>query len=165
MRTAVLILLMLLSCPAFAQKEILYTQRQFDSDTCCWRELARSGRYLQGAALIAAYLKDGKPQRRQALYWHAGQLYALGGDNSMALRYFGKTTNILYRYLGDEDARMWYFYVNGVKAFLKRDRQKLLKIISIWKRKFLGNLNYNQLLLLSEHWDMRYAEALDLPKG
>ncbi|MDL2231092.1 hypothetical protein LJB75_01585, partial [Bacteroidales bacterium OttesenSCG-928-L19] len=47
--------------------EIYYSQGEFDSDTCCWRKLANSGKYEDGANLIVEYLKKGKTENRHSL--------------------------------------------------------------------------------------------------
>ncbi|MDR2009906.1 MAG: hypothetical protein LBQ22_05445 [Bacteroidales bacterium] len=154
-------LCILFSISAIAQNpEINYSQAEFDSDTCCWRKLADSGKYEEGANLILEYLKEGKPENKHSLKWHAGQLFANAEKNTKAIKYFRKTSNIFYRWFGGEDGRAWYFYVNGTKAFLRRDKKQLQKIIKHWSNKLPEDMNYKQLVLLLENWDETYLEAL-----
>lgn len=156
-----IICLLLFSISVLGQNpELHYSQIQFDSPDCCWRKLTKAGKNAEAADLIVAYLQNGKPENKHSLHWHAGQLFADAGNNKMAIRYFQKTRNIFYRWFGGEEGRAWYFYANGEIAFLKRDQKKLQKIISIWNKKLPKDLNYRQLILLSENWDKTYTEAL-----
>jgi hypothetical protein len=77
--------------------EINYSQTEFDSDSCCWRKLAASGKYEEGANLITDYLREGKPENKHSLKWHAGQLFAKSGNYKMAIKYFRRTSNIFWR--------------------------------------------------------------------
>lgn len=150
---------LLLSCFSIHSQETDYPQVVFDSDSCCWRKLARSGYYEKAADLVVDYLAHGKPQNRQSLKWHAGQLYAQAGNRAKALRYFRKSSTLFDAWLGGEEGKTWRLYVNGVKAFLNRDRAKLQRSIAIWERKFPKDRNYHQLLLLDKNWDKSYLEA------
>jgi hypothetical protein len=61
---AAFFLLSILSHISFAQitnashyPALQYHQTDFDSDSCCWRKLAKEKKYLDAAQLIVTYLK------------------------------------------------------------------------------------------------------------
>jgi len=41
-------------------RELGYEQPIFDSDTCCWRKLAKNNEYEKAGDLIVSYLKNNK---------------------------------------------------------------------------------------------------------
>jgi len=139
-----------------------YEQRFFDSDTCCWRKLADNKEYEKGANLIVSYLKNNKTHtNKHSLYWHAGQLFAKAQKDQQAIRYFRKTYNFLYRWFGGEDGKTWYFYAKGTVAFIKRDKEKLHKMIEIWNKNLPKDGNYDTLIQLYENWDKKYLEITE----
>ncbi len=156
------IVALLLSLQVSAQQNATldYPQVAFDSDTCCWRQLAANARYGDAANLIVAYINTHKQGNLHALRWHAGQQYAKAGNNAMAIKYFGKTYNVFYRWFGGADGAAWYFYAKGSVAFLKRNRSQLQHILYRWDRKLPKDRNYTQLTMLNQQWDKRYRDAL-----
>lgn len=155
------LLILLISFHLFAQKEawINYDQKTFDSDTCCWRKLSKEREFQKSADAIVAYLKEGNPGNRQSLNWHAGQMFALAGDNRKALEYFGKTYNVFYKWFGGDDGKAWYYFAKGTSAFIKRDKPKLERIIALWKQQFKPDNNFKELTLLLKNWDEGYEAA------
>lgn len=163
MKIMVTLLLLLVSMASFAQNtgvipdpSLSLPQAVFDSDTCCWRMLADKGKYLEAANLIVSYLDAGKASNTHSLYWHAGQMYAMGHEDDLAIKYFKRTYAKVYLWFGDSDAIDWYYYARGTVAFLENDREKLKKVIHAWTRRFLADLNYQALLKLNEHWGEDY---------
>lgn len=156
-----IILLLFISFNLFAQKEVWvnYDQKTFDSDTCCWRKLSEAREFQNSAEAIVAYLKEGKPNNKLSLNWHAGQMFAFSADNKKALKYFGKTYNVFYKWFGGEDGKTWYYFAKGTSSFIKRDKPRLEKIIAHWKKNFRLDNNYKELTLLLKHWDDGYEAA------
>jgi len=160
LRTKFIIYFFTISISANSQNlELNFSQANFDSNNCCWRKLANSGQYIEAANLVVMYLKKGNVSNKQSLNWHASQLFAMAGDNKMALKYLNKSSNIFHYWFGGSDGKTWYLYVHGVKAFIKRDRKKLNDIINLWNKKYPVDLNYKQLVLLSSNWNKTYLEA------
>lgn len=154
------ILFLLLTSSLFAQNNCLkYPQRVFDSDTCCWRKLSKNKQFENSAELIIDYLKRGKVENRMSLNWHAGQMFAFAKKDKKALKYFGKTYSIFQKWFGGEDGKNWYYFAKGTSAFIKRDKQKLEKIIRLWNAKLLKDKNYAELLRLESNWTMDYKNA------
>ena len=138
--------------------ELNYPQSVFDSDTCCWRKLSSERHYVEAATLIVSYISDNrKVANKHSLHWHAGQMYALSGDYRLGKKYFKKTYSLLYRWIGDEDARTWYYYAKGTVAFLDGDKDELEGIIRKWEKNFPKDVNYEALVQLLSHWGESYA--------
>lgn len=140
-------------------KIISYEQTIFDSDTCCWRKLSADKKYNEAAELVVQYLNNHKHiSNKHALNWHAGQLFALAGQNDQAKRYFKKTYNVFYKIFGDADMKAWRLYAKGTIAFLEKDQPKLKKMISQWT--FEQDKNFMTLEILLQKWNCTYQEAL-----
>lgn len=153
-------LFLLFTSSLFAQQDCLnYPQRVFDSDSCCWRKLAKEKQYEKGAQLLISFIKNGKAENKQSLNWHAGQLFAFAGNDRLALRYFGKTYTVFHKWFGGNDGKAWFYFAKGTSAFIKRDKPTLEKIIAHWKRKLPIDNNYRELERLLAHWDMDYQNA------
>jgi len=87
-----------------------------------WRTLMNSGCYTGAAKVIVSYLEAHKAQltaeQTRTLYFHAGQVTALGGDDRASVPYFEKSR--------DASATAdWNAYVDATVAFLKNDRDAL----------------------------------------
>lgn len=147
----------------FAQSDrayLAYEQTAFDSDTCCWRKLSREKAYKQAAALAENYLQHSKNiTNKHALTWHTGQLFAMSGDSTKAIRYFKRTYSIFYKWFGGEDGKSWYYYAKGTVAFIQKDFTKLDDIIQQWKRKLPPDKNLQALIKLSANRDKSYHNA------
>lgn len=127
------------------------TQYQFDSKQCCWRQLSQKKQFAKAAALITYYTKHSRnAERKMPLRFHTGQMYALDGNNDMAVRFIRKTYTPFHPLLGDEDGRMWYYYARGLVAFLKNDKSTLSRIVAQWPQKFPQEENYQQLKALND---------------
>lgn len=143
-----------------SQPEMNYPQEHFDSQTCCWRQLAAEGKYGQAANLILTYLKKGKVANKHSLNWHAAQMFAMAGNDKQAIRYANKTYNLFYRGFGGSEGRAWYFFAKGTKAFLKRDKKELERLLHCWEEKELPkDKNFEELTKLLTNWDKSYKEA------
>lgn len=143
-------------------KEFSYKQPIFDSDTCCWRKLAKNKEYEKAGDLIVSYLKKNKkPSNTHSLHWHAGQMFAKAQNDRLALRHFRKTYDFLYKWFGGEDGKTWYYYAKGTVAFIKRDKEKLSKIIKTWDKSLPKDDNYSNLVNLYENWNSTYLEATE----
>lgn len=86
-----------------------------------WRVLADAGCLLGAAALVDAYAER-KPAHpmRWLLRFHAGQLYALGGDEETAIARFEEGRQ--------EGATQWNLYVEATLAFLRGEEEELARI-------------------------------------
>jgi len=134
-----------------------YSQREFDSDTCCWRQLLKQDSFIQAANLILAFKACHKPKENiHSLNWHAGQMFAYEGMNHEAKHYFKKTFNIFTKWFGGKEGLEWYLYAKGTVAFLDRRKATLDKIINRWDKKLSKNLNYNVLFILNSNFDSSY---------
>lgn len=60
---------------------------------------------------------------------------------------------------GGDDGKAWFFFAKGTSAFIKRDRPVLERIVSKWKKKWLPDNNFIELVQLNEHWDLPYKDA------
>ena len=99
---------------------------QFDQDMeGGWRAVASRGKncLLPAANLIAAY-RAKHPRNRSLLNWHEGQLRATAGDYRAAIPLM-KASRHAPTLGGFQDG--WNPYVDATIAFLRGDRQKLLK--------------------------------------
>ena len=137
-----------------------YTPQVFNSDTCCWRKLSASHQYTDAGNLIVKYIhRHHKDANIHALNWHAGQVYAMAGNNKQAIRYFKKTYNIFYAWFGGEDGKAWYLYAKGTVAFIEKDQSTLTRMMKKWDKKLPKDKNYQGLVLLAENWGKTYLEA------
>ncbi|MFT3910978.1 MAG: hypothetical protein QM737_16280 [Ferruginibacter sp.] len=139
-----------------------YKQVEFDSDTCCWRQLSGSGSFKQAAELIVQYLKcDSKNKNTHSLKWHAGQMFAATGLKKDAKRYFHKTYNIFAKWFGGKDGAAWYYYAKGTVAFIDGKERSLQRIIKKWNNKKLPkDINYKTLVKLNDNFEKTYREVL-----
>ena len=139
---------------------LLYPEPAFNSDTCCWRTLSSKGEYIAAAQLVESYLDaHGKAVNRQALHWHAGQLFAMAGANSEASNHFHKTYNVLYKWFGGADGHTWYYYAKGTVAFLQRNRPRIERYLRKWRQHYPEDINYRALMRLLQNWDKPYKDA------
>lgn len=165
MKTAIILFFSLSYFCVHAQSishELGYEQRIFDSDTCCWRKLAENKEYEKAGYLIVSYLENNKKlSNKHALHWHAGQMFAKAQNDTVAIRHFRKTYNFLYKWFGGEDGKTWYYYAKGTVAFIKRDKEKLSKIIKTWDKSLPKDGNYSSLVKLYENWNSPYLEATE----
>ncbi|MBL7817055.1 MAG: hypothetical protein JNL70_18670 [Saprospiraceae bacterium] len=154
-----IIILLFSSVLSYAQIKD-YSQRAFDSDTCCWRLLSASKNYRAAAELIVQYMKEcSGTKNTHALNWHAGQMFALSNDGIQARKYFKKTYSFVYKIGSDDDGKMWYYYAKGTVAFVERRRKRLQKILRHWEAHYPCTKNYFALKKLYDNWDLTYAEA------
>lgn len=101
---------------------------KFDQDqTGGWRALANGGCNVEAALLIDAYLADAPPELSEIekgnLYFHAGQLLAMAGENRLAVSHMLRSLNP--QELANSDIA-WNTYVLASVAFLSSNRQQLL---------------------------------------
>ena len=156
-----LLFFLLFTITISAQKSdcLNYEQKVFDSDSCCWRKLAKARQFEASANLIINYLEKNKAENRMSLNWHAGQMFTFAGKHQKALHYFGKTYSVFQKWFGGEDGKTWYYFAKGTSAFVKRDKEKLDKIIKHWENRFPKDKNYKELKRLQFNWNMSYEEA------
>ncbi len=153
------IFLLSFSVNSFSQT-ILYTESQFNSDTCCWRLLSSQKKYAEAADLIVQYLNTKSTiNNKHSLNWHAGQMFAMAGNKDEAIKYFNKTYSFISKFFSDEDGKQWYYYAKGTVAFIKRDKEQLNRILNKWKAKYPATKNYLALKKLYDKWDENYETA------
>lgn len=90
-----------------------------------WRKITDTGKYREAARLIDRYQQETKglvEWQRVNLQFHAGQLYAVAGDEDRALARFKAA---LFEQESPDAPVRWNAYVGATIAFLERDRQKL----------------------------------------
>lgn len=93
-----------------------------------WRGLANRGCELEATKLVEIYHLHHfdilEAWQSRILYWHAGQVYAMQGLTELAIARFEKSFDPLEK----ADAPLkWNSYVRGSIAFLKRDKDGLIK--------------------------------------
>ena len=94
-----------------------------------WRKIANEGNcYSVAGQLIKDYIDHHniKPQTgSNILFWHVGQMQAYSGQIEDALKYFSMS----YDKLADDgtNEKEWALYAEGTIAFLKKDRESLIK--------------------------------------
>ncbi|MCA9285341.1 MAG: hypothetical protein KDA22_09015 [Phycisphaerales bacterium] len=91
-----------------------------------WRLLASAERFAEAGAVIDAYLQrhaELTPGQRQILSFHAGQVYAFGGDYTRARERF--RASITPNEPKDAPIR-WNAYVSATIAFLENDKAGLI---------------------------------------
>ena len=161
-RMKISVILFLVTSSLFAQKAdsyLLFEQRNFDSDTCCWRELQREGKYNEAADMIIDFIQYGNVSNRQSLNWHAAQMYAFSGDYESALTYSRKTYNVFQKWFGGNDGKTWYYFAKGTSAFFERNKEKLQKIVQKWNKRLIPDKNLKELELLLANWEFNYKRA------
>lgn len=93
-----------------------------------WRVLSEKDCPIEAAIVIDQYyyrhISTLTQQQKRILYWHAGQNYAAGGLENIAL--------IRFRYSFDPDESIeapfkWNAYVAATIAFLKKDLKRLIQ--------------------------------------
>ena len=146
---------MLYSQDADQTLSLSYPESIFNSDTCCWRKLSVAGQDEDAGQLILAYYhQNEKIANKQALFWHAGQCFAMAGENELAKKYMRKTYSPFFKWFGGEEGRTWYYYTNGTVAFIERDKKTLSAMIDQWDKRYAQDINYQALVELLKHWDV-----------
>jgi tetratricopeptide (TPR) repeat protein len=96
-----------------------------------WRPLYEARCYAQAAELVSAYIQrnpnliERHPELANQAYIlpaHAGQMYALAGDNERAIAYLLKAYQTT-----SQSFINWNAYMSATIAFLRRDKDELLK--------------------------------------
>lgn len=141
-----------------ATKDIFTDNKKFDAH---WRGLMAEGEYEKAAMNLeyAALSKNIQVSNKQALWWHAGQMWAMMGEYNHAKMDIKYTYNVFYKLFGSEDAKTWYYYAKGTIAFLDGDKAQLEKIMNKWERKYDKDKNYVCLQQLMDNWGQDYALA------
>lgn len=99
---------------------------EFDVTDNGWRIFDNQDRPLDGAKVILDYIRHnqskitGKNPSIEALYFHAGQEYAMAGSD-----YYQKAIECFEK--SYETSEWWNAYVSGTIAFLKKDIDLLQK--------------------------------------
>lgn len=138
-----------------------YSQKEFNSDTCCWRKLSKFDSFTVAGNLIVSYLHCANEKlNKYALKWHAGQMFGLAGLNTKSKKYFKKTYTVFSKWFGGKDGKAWYYYAKGSVAFLDRKKNRLKKIIGKWDKRIPKDVNYESLLKLYNNFDKSYRLAL-----
>jgi hypothetical protein len=116
------------SCLNETERERLLAldQNAFDQDLSAggggWRAIAaKDGCEIAAANLIREY-RERHSSEETILFWHEGQMRAFGNDYATAVTLFERS-----RKLKDQDPAGWNHYVDASIAFLKRDKEALVK--------------------------------------
>lgn len=122
------------------------TPNEFDMNNEGWRGLNSEGKHLEAAERILWYIDQNREKITDknpsipTLYFHAGQVYAMAGEEyyPQAIESFKKSY---------KDNEEWDLYVKGSIAFLNKDKKTLDEAIE--------NNGMNIDIL------QRFSEALD----
>lgn len=100
----------------------------FDQGEAGWRMIAErhDGACMVAAAdLILDYIARHPEglEREYLAHWHAGQMFALAGEDERALNQF--RLSFLTHDVASMPARMWNTYAGGTIAFMEGDRETL----------------------------------------
>lgn len=111
------------NCEHDRERLLSLNLKQFDQDMKGgWRKLAQiEGCKSVAADIIHEYRLKSSPEE-SILFWHEGQLRAELGENERAAFLFEKT-----REPDESDKTGWNHYVDASIAFLKKDKEMLLK--------------------------------------
>lgn len=155
--------LSLLAQNATCLRYLDYPQSIFDSDTCCWRLMSANDSYTEAADLIKTYLRNHQHiENRHSLHWHLAQMLAMADQYKEAKANFKKTYNVFYTWVGGTDGKAWYYYAKGTVAFLDRDKEKFIRLLSKWPSDSLSEKNYDRMQDLLLHWELTYREACEI---
>ena len=95
---------------------------RFDQDTSGgWRTVAQQPGCLGAAADLIRDYHSARPEKSYLLYWHEGQVRAMNGEVAKATELFALSYN------QQDDNIGWNIYVDATLAFMKQDRNALLK--------------------------------------
>jgi hypothetical protein len=153
--------------PAELQSELDKSVFQFDQDmNGGWRALDQKGCTLQAAILLDVYNLDDvrsekKGDNRGALFFHAGQLYAMAGVPQVAIRRFYSSLD------PGEDAEKaqvlsWNAYVLATIGFLERNKEAVRfqrEQIAIGPKTDGNKINLRVVDGLLKCWDQSYKGA------
>lgn len=141
-----------------ATKDLYTDNEKFDAH---WRGLMAEGEYEKAAMTLeyAAISKKFQAPNKHALWWHAGQMWAMMGKYDDAKMDMKNTYNVFYKLFDSEDAKTWYYYAKGTIAFLDGDKAQLEKIMNKWERKYDKDNNYVCLQQLMDNWGQDYVVA------
>lgn len=99
-------------------------EKAFDQDTSGggWRAIAsKTGCEIAAADLIRDY-RERHGLKKTIIFWHEGQMRAVGNDYTAAIRLFEKS-----RKPKDQNVAGWNEYVDASIAFLEKDKLALLQ--------------------------------------
>lgn len=113
-------------CLSQSERERLLSldEDAFDQDTSGggWRAIAaKTGCEIAAADLIRDY-RERHGLKKTIIFWHEGQMRAVGNDYTAAIRLFQKS-----RKPKDQNVAGWNEYVDASIAFLKKDKSALLQ--------------------------------------
>lgn len=94
-------------------------QHAFDQGGGGWRSVASQPGCEPAAADLIRDYRLAKGLKQSILFWHEGQMRALGGDSQAAVGLFEQARQ-------GSNAYGWNTYVDASIAFLRRDRSRLL---------------------------------------
>ncbi|MDD2634749.1 MAG: hypothetical protein PHW82_04550 [Bacteroidales bacterium] len=122
-----------------------------------WEVLSQNGKYEEAIVELTQQIDLDNKRLNNKDYWHLGQLYAYKNDYIIAIYYLKKSTNLFDRIFDKE----WRFYYKGTIAFLKRDKDKLLKYYEKLQKQnsTYYKRNANTLKSLYENFEKGYFEA------
>jgi hypothetical protein len=153
--------------PAELQTELDKSVSRFDQDmNGGWRALDQRGCTLQAAMLLDVYNLDdvrseNKGDNRGALFFHAGQLYAMAGALRVAIRRFFSSLDPGEGAERDQ-VLSWNAYVLATIGFLKRDKESVRfqrEQIAIGPKTDANKTNLRVVDGLLKCWDQSYKDA------
>ncbi|MCX2718456.1 hypothetical protein [Lentiprolixibacter aurantiacus] len=130
--------------------------QEFDQDMQGgWRYYGNKMQFDLAASLIKTYLEQHpeiKKNEAEVMRWHAGQMYAMAGENELAIPLMESSRK-------EEDLMRWNEYLDATVAFLKKDRKTFDENIKA-VASFANNPNLRLLKILEANFDKSYREAL-----
>lgn len=121
-----------------------------------WRHYGNQMQFGTAASLIKTYLEyhpEIDENKAEVMRWHAGQMYAMAGENELAIPLLESSRK-------KEDFMRWNEYLDATVAFLKKDRKAFDENIKA-VASFANNPNLRLLKILEANFDKSYREALE----
>lgn len=121
-----------------------------------WRYYGNKMQFGTAASLIKTYLEQHpeiEENKAEIMRWHAGQMYAMAGENELAIPLMESSRK-------EEDFMRWNEYLDATVAFLKKDRKAFDENIKA-VASFSNNQNLRLLQILEANFDKSYREALE----
>lgn len=121
-----------------------------------WRFYGNKMQFGLAASLIKTYLElhpEVEKNQEAVMRWHAGQMYAMDGQNELAIPMMEASRK-------ENNIMMWNEYLDATVAFLKKDRKAFDANLKAMES-FTGNPNMRLLKILEANFDKSYREALE----
>jgi len=149
MKEILCIVLIALSVSSFSQSK----------EEPIWWELQRNGEHLQVASYLIFKVQSDSTRNRHADYLHIARSYGYLNDYEKATFYWKESGKNL---IPENDPQFWWYY-KGTLAFFERDKETLLKYMTLLNAENSEYYKNNAFVLKSlyQKFDKGYEEACD----